>query len=90
MSVKIIIPWTMAHITNDVKEVEADGSTVSECLDQVIGLFPRLKKELLRKEGELRPDILIYVNDETTYPDPLARTVKDGDELNITILIAGG
>jgi len=32
----------------------------------------------------------IYVNQESSYPEELAKPVKDGDELHITMIIAGG
>jgi molybdopterin converting factor small subunit len=32
----------------------------------------------------------IYVNMESSYPEELAKPVKDGDELYIVIIISGG
>jgi hypothetical protein len=32
----------------------------------------------------------IYVNLESAYPDELARPVKNGDAISITLTIAGG
>ncbi|MBI2979332.1 MAG: MoaD/ThiS family protein [Chloroflexi bacterium] len=35
-------------------------------------------------------DATIYVNEESAFPEELARPVKDGDELHIVTMIAGG
>jgi sulfur-carrier protein len=90
MGVKIIIPWTMVYITNDVKEFEVEGNTVGVCLEDLIERIPRLKPEIFSEDGTLKTDILIYVNDESVYPDPLKKNVTDGDTLAVMTLIAGG
>ena len=32
----------------------------------------------------------VYVNLESAYPDELAKQVKDGDEIHLTYMLAGG
>jgi hypothetical protein len=32
----------------------------------------------------------IYVNQDSSYPEELAKPVKDGDRLSIALMIAGG
>ena len=90
MSIKATLPWTMVYITNDVKEIEVNGSTVGACLEHLIEQFPRLKTEIFSRDGVLKDDILIYVNDETVYPNPLKKNVQNGDALAVMTLIAGG
>ncbi|MBW1912190.1 MAG: MoaD/ThiS family protein [Deltaproteobacteria bacterium] len=34
--------------------------------------------------------IEVYVNGETAYPDELARQVRDGDEIHLLVMLAGG
>jgi molybdopterin converting factor small subunit len=70
--------------------VEVSGSTVGECLNQLVKRFPRLKPMLLGKKGRLLNYVEVYVNQESSYPEELAKPVKDGDELHITLIIAGG
>ena len=49
-----------------------------------------MKKALFDKKGKLKNIINIYLNQESTYPEELAKAVKDGDEIHITVILAGG
>jgi hypothetical protein len=42
------------------------------------------------KDGQLQTFIEIYVNRKAACPDELSRKVDDGDEIHLTITIAGG
>lgn len=90
MSIKIHIPSYMQHFTNNLPEFEAQGSTVGDCLNYLVKQFPAMKKLLFDQNGNLLPEFSIYVNSEDAYPQLLAKAVKDGDELHIPSLIAGG
>ncbi|MCW4037661.1 MAG: MoaD/ThiS family protein [Candidatus Bathyarchaeota archaeon] len=76
------------QLTLDVVEVR--GSTVGECLNHLVKQFPDMKKQLFTKSGNLFDNIIISVNGESAYPEQLAKSVKDGDELNIVFMISGG
>ena len=90
MSVKININPFLSHITNDRDVVEVDGSTVGQCLEQLVTQFPELKQWLFEKDGKLNRLVDIYVNLESSYPEELAKPVNDGDELHIIFIISGG
>jgi len=90
MSVKINIPSYMKSSTDGNKVVEVNGSTVGECLNHLVKQFPRIKKQLFSKEGNLFENITISINGESAYPEQLAKPVKDDDELKIVLLIGGG
>lgn len=90
MSIKINIHPFFSHLTNDQDVVEVNGSTVGQCLEQLIARFPETKNWLLGKDGNLLRLVDIYVNGESAYPEELAKPVKDGDELHIVVIIAGG
>ena len=90
MSIKINIPSYMKPFTNNMEVVEVNGSTVGECLSHLVKQFPSMKKQLFSKNGELFEYIIIPVNGESAYPEQLAKPVKDGDELNIVLIIGGG
>ncbi|MFC2005096.1 MoaD/ThiS family protein [Chloroflexota bacterium] len=90
MSVKINIHPFLAQHTNGHDVVEVNGSTVGQCLEQLVTRFPELKEWLFEKNGRLNRLVEIYVNNETSYPEELAKPVKDGDELYILIIISGG
>ena len=90
MSVKINIHKTHRQFTNGLDIVEIDGNTVGACLDNLVRQFPGMRKVLFNKKGKLSNVIEIYVNQKSAYPDELARQVKDGDNIHITLMIAGG
>ena len=90
MSVKINIHPFVSHLTNDQEVVEVNGSTVGQCLEQLVAQFPELRKWLFGKNGKLSNLIDIYVNQESAYPEELAKPVKDGDEIHIIVIISGG
>lgn len=89
MSVNVNIPLFLQHLTG-VKTTSVNGSTVGECLSDLVRQFPQVKKSLFTTRGGLHVYIDIYVNGAGAYPDELARPVKDGDELDIVHIIAGG
>ncbi len=90
MSVKINVPSYMKSFTNNMEVVEVNGNTVGKCLNHLLKQFPGIKKQLFSKNDNLFENIIISVNGESTYPEQLAKPVKDGDELNIVLIVGGG
>jgi molybdopterin synthase sulfur carrier subunit len=90
VSVKINIHPFLSQHTNNQDVVEVNGSTVGQCLQQLVAQFPELRPWLVEKDGKLNRLVEIYVNVESSYPEELAKPVKDGDELHIIIIISGG
>ena len=90
MSIKINIHKTHRQFTNGLDIAEVDGNTVGACLDNLVREFPDIGKVLFNKKGKLVNVIEIYVNLKSAYPNELAKQVKDGDNIHITLMIAGG
>ena len=90
MGIKVHIHKTHRQYTNGLDVVEAEGNTVGACLKHLVGEFPGIEKEIFDKKGNLRNIIEIYVNLESAYPNELAKPVKDGDDMHITLILAGG
>ncbi len=90
MSIKLNIHKTHRQFTNGLDVVEVEGNTVGHCLDNLVGQFPGMEKALFDKKGKLLRVIEIYINSKSAYPDELAKQVKDGDNVHITLLLAGG
>ena len=88
--IKINIPSYMQPFTNSMEVVEVNGSTVGKCLNHLVKQFPGIKGQLFSKNGDLFENVIISVNGESAYPEQLAKPVKDGDELNILLIIGGG
>ena len=89
MSVTINIPQFLQPDTGEVRVAKVDGSTVGECLNDLVQRYPRLKP-LLFKKGKLHGYLDVFVNKKSAYPEELARRVNNGDELHIINIIVGG
>lgn len=91
MSVKVRIPTPLRKITGGKDEIDAEGSTVGEVIDDVEKNFNGLKERICEESGELRRFVNLYLNDEDIrFEDNLKTAVKDGDEISIIPAIAGG
>ncbi|MDH5695979.1 MAG: MoaD/ThiS family protein [Dehalococcoidia bacterium] len=90
MSIKINLHPGLQQFTDDQAIIEVNGSTVGQCLDDLVKQFPKIRQGLFGKDGKLLNYVDIYVNMESAYPEELAKPVKDNDELHITLIIAGG
>jgi molybdopterin converting factor small subunit len=49
-----------------------------------------MKEGLFDKKGKLLNVVEVYVNNESAYPEELAKSVKDGDEIQLILMLAGG
>jgi molybdopterin converting factor small subunit len=88
--VKVVIPQFLMNYTGNVKEAAAHGHTVGECLSDLVKQFPGIRQQLLDESGQLLGHIDVYINRESTFPEELAKIVKDGDEMNIMNVISCG
>jgi len=90
-TVKVRIPTPLQKITGDKGEVEANGETVKEMIDNLEQSYPGLKERLYDEEGKLRRFINIYVNEEDIrFLDGESTKLGDGDDVSIIPAIAGG
>ncbi|MDI7260147.1 MAG: MoaD/ThiS family protein [Thermodesulfobacteriota bacterium] len=90
MPVKVHIHITHRQFTNGLEVVEVEGSAVGECLNQLIKQFPKMEKALFAKKDKLLNIVEVYVNHASAYPNELVKPVKDGDEIHLIIMLAGG
>jgi len=90
MSVKVNIHPMLLSSTCGQSAVEVGGRTVGESLSEVFQKYPELRANLLDSNGHILHHIDIFVNSESAYPEELNKSVKDGDELHIIMMLAGG
>ena len=90
MGIEVNIHRSLRHLTNEHSKVEVNGSTVGECLYDLVKQFPGIEPKLFDKKGKLLNYVDIYVNAESSYPEELAKHVNDGDKLSVTLIISGG
>jgi molybdopterin converting factor small subunit len=90
VSVRVNMHKTHRQFTDGLDVVEVTGNTVGDCLENLIKEFPEMRKELFDKKGKLKNVVEVFVNMKSAYPDELAKPVSDGDEIHITVMLAGG
>jgi len=90
MPVNIHIHATHRQFTNSLEVVAVEGTTVGECLNQLIKQFLGMEKALFVKKDKLLNTVEVYLNHASAYPNELAKPVKDGDEIHLVIMLAGG
>ena len=90
MSINISIHRTHRQFTNGLDSVEVEGNNVGNCLKDLIRQFPDMGNALFDEKGTLLNAIEIYINLKSAYPDELVQPVEDGDDIHITLMLAGG
>jgi molybdopterin converting factor small subunit len=90
LSVKIHFFSPLQPYIENRPYIEANGLTIGECLKNIIKEYPAVKKELFSRNGRLLGRIGVYINGQNAHPGELARPVKDGDEISIVWVYAGG
>jgi sulfur-carrier protein len=89
--IKVRIPTPLRPLTKGQGEVESNGSSVTEMIDNLEATHPGLKDRLCDDKGELRRFVNVYVNEEDIrFLKGKDTALKDGDEVSIVPAIAGG
>jgi molybdopterin synthase sulfur carrier subunit len=91
MSVTVRIPTPLRRFTGDQSDVQVEGTSVGEVVDNLESAYGGIRERLLDEAGSVRRFVNIYVNDEDIrFLDGIRTPVKDGDSLTIVPAIAGG
>jgi molybdopterin converting factor small subunit len=90
VSVKVNIHKAHRTYTDGLEVVEVKGGTVGDCLEHLVQQYPRMKAGLFDKKGKLLNVVEVYANSESAYPEELAKSVKDGDEIHLILMLSGG
>ena len=90
MSVTVKVPSLLRKYTNGQELLEMPGYSPMECLHNLVVQFPRIRKWLYDKQGELRPQVWFFVNGERINADELNNPLNDSDELFIFLALGGG
>ena len=90
--VKVLIPAVMSSSTNGEREVEIEGNTVIEVIDELAKKYgDEFKNKVIDNNGKLKPIINVYVNDENIkFLEDLHTILKDKDEILFLPAVSGG
>jgi len=91
MSIKVRIPTPLQKLTANASEIEAEGRTVEELIDNLEKKFPGMKERITDDKGKVRRFVNIYVNaEDIRFKDMEKTKLNAGDEISIIPAIAGG
>ena len=92
MSVKVKIPSYFQRYTSGISMAEVNGTTVGECLQDLVRQFPDIKSMLFYEQDEMDETVVVCVDREvlTAWDEPMERPVVDGDEISLVVMTAGG
>ncbi len=84
------IPPTLRSDVGGARQVEADGDTVRQVLDDLIERFPSLRERLV-EDDEVAPFVNVYVESEDIRTlDGLETEVRPGATVILLPAMAGG
>ena len=84
------IPPTLREQTGGARQIEADGETVRELLDDLMSRFPALRPQLVEDE-DIAPFVNVYVEGEDVRTrDGLDTEVRRGSTVILLPAMAGG
>ena len=87
---QVRIPPTLRGEVGGARQVDADGSTVRELLDDLAARYPALGAQLL-ENGDVAPFVNVYLGGEDVRTlDGLDTAVADGQTLILLPAMAGG
>jgi molybdopterin/thiamine biosynthesis adenylyltransferase/molybdopterin converting factor small subunit len=91
MSVNVYIPTPFRHLVGNRATVRANGSTISDLLNDLDHQFPGFKAQVVDGGGARAPHINIYVNQVEIENLAGEQTeVNEGDEVAVIPALAGG
>lgn len=89
--VTVRIPTPLRKHTDGKEEVNAEGATVGDVLEDLERNYAGIKARICDESGAVRKFVNIFANDEDIrHLNNLATPVKSGDEVSIIPAIAGG
>jgi sulfur-carrier protein len=87
---KVRIPPTLREQTGGERELGAEGDTVRDLLEDLMGRFPALRAQLV-EDGDLAPFVNVYVEGEDVRTlDGLETEVRADSTVILLPAMAGG
>ncbi len=91
MAVKLRMPPVLRPQVNGERDVEVEGSTLREALDDLFERYPGVRGHLVDDAGELNRFVNVYVeNEDVRLGDGLDTTLVDGGTVRVIPAMAGG
>jgi molybdopterin synthase sulfur carrier subunit len=91
VAVTVRLPTIMRSNAGGQSEIQAEGATIGEVIDDIVRQFPGTATHLKAPDGGVHRFVNVYLNDEDVrYLGKLETEVKDSDTVSIVPAVAGG
>jgi molybdopterin converting factor small subunit len=85
------IPTPLRSYTQGQNEIPVRGDTVADAVQDLVSQHPSLRTHLFNGNGELRPFVNLFLNDENIRDlQGMQTPLAEGDLLKLIPSIAGG
>ncbi len=85
---RVAVPDVLTGYTGGAKHVDADGTTITELLEDMDRRYAGVRFRIVNERGQLRPHVRIFVNREMI--EGLDQPVSANDEVVIIQALSGG
>jgi molybdopterin converting factor small subunit len=85
---KVRLPTPVAEYTGGERDVEAEGASLAELLEDLDRRYPGLRFRLIDEQGAIRAHIRIFVNREMARS--LGLRLAPRDEVLVVAALSGG
>lgn len=85
---KVLLPTPLASYTAHRREVEANGATLAELLEDLDRRYPGIRFRVIDEQDAIRPHIKIFVN--RVQAAGIAQPLGGGDEVLVVAALSGG
>jgi molybdopterin synthase sulfur carrier subunit len=91
VAVTVRLPTIMRSNAGGQSEIQAEGATIGEVIDDVVRQFPGTATHLRAPDGGVHRFVNVYLNDEDVrYLGKLDTKVGENDTVSIVPAVAGG
>jgi molybdopterin converting factor small subunit len=88
MTVTVKLNLPLQRLAGNREKIEVTGSTVGQCLADLVKQIPGAKKEVFHPGGDLA--LLFLLNNEALPGQDLNHPVNENDELWLLSIVSGG
>ena len=90
MSIKVHLYSSLRKHANNQEIVEVDGTTVGECMEDLIRQYPSISPLLFDKTGKPLEKVFVSINLESAYREKMTTPVAENDDIYLILIVAGG
>ena len=85
---RVFVPTPLRSYTGRQADVEAEGATVAQLLDDLNRRYPGIRFRMVDEQDAIRPHIRVFVNGEQAWD--LETELRPSDEVQILQALSGG